>query len=560
MIICRCDTNQKRLKPGRREPDDITGAAQMAELLDPEPQGTEILVSAQEYKGPELFFGLVGAVGTDLKYLNSVLSRELQAVGYGPHDVRLSSLLSECAKYGHLEQVDQEPEHIRIKTYMDAGDDFRGTSGRGDAVALLAMGKVREIRQDMTEDPSRPVPGQAYIFNSLKHPDEVDTFRRVYGSAFFAISVYESVERRRVALCEKIAKSSHKYDRTQFEDDADELIRRDQKDASDDLGQDVRDTFPKSDLFLNANDQNELERQIRRFVRLLFGHPFVSPTVDEFCMFHAKASALRSLDLSRQVGAVIATSNGEILSNGCNEVPYQGGGSIWESQIDDTRKDNRDFVIGYDSSARMAHELISEVLRRLSEAGWLSEARKDIDADALAQDALFRGDRPPLKGSRAASVLEFGRIVHAEMGAISDAARRGVAICHATLYCTTFPCHMCARHIISAGISRVVYIEPYPKSLTKQLYSDAARIDYDTSAAPDAVDFVPFNGIGPRRYFELFEMSAPRKDSTGRAVIWSPAEAAPKIAQFSTYPDLEKGHVELLEQNQKSWGIIASDS
>lgn len=519
---------------------------------------SEILMSSQEYKGPELFFGLVGAVGTDLQFVQNVLFRELQTVVYLPHEIRLSSLLKECNKYAYLEASDSEPEHVRIRAYMDAGDDFRGTSKRGDAVALLAMGRVREIREEMTGDASKPVPGQAYIFNSLKHPDEIDTLRHVYGGAFFAISVYETTEKRLAALCEKIAKSSNKYDPTQFGQDAKDLIDRDQKDASDDLGQDVRDTFPKADLFLNASDSVELEAQVRRFVRMLFGYPFASPTVDEFCMFHARASALRSVDLSRQVGAIIATSKGEILATGCNEVPYPGGGSIWESQISEERKDNRDFVVGYDSSVRMAHELISEVLRRLRENGWLTEEKNKIDPDNLAQQALFVGDQPPLKGTRAASVLEFGRVVHAEMAALSEAARRGIAVQDATLFCTTFPCHMCARHIIAAGIARVVYVEPYPKSLTKQLYSDSTCIDYDSSAPKNAVHFVPFNGIGPRRYFDLFEMLTDRKDSAGRAVVWNPTESMPRISQFSTHPDLESGHMDLLEENKISWGIIAS--
>lgn len=522
-------------------------------------ESSEIPATANEYRGPELFFGLIGAVGTDLKGIENILSRELQTVGYLPHEIRLSSLLKECDKYKDLDKVDKQPEHLRIRRYMDAGDDFRGTSKRGDAVALLAMGKVRALRTELNGDgSSKPVPGQAYVFNSLKHPDEVDTLRRVYGSVFFAIAVYESRERRLISLCEKIAKSSEKFDRTQFQSDAEALIERDQKDITADFGQDVRDTFPKADLFLNANDLATLELQLRRFVRALFGYPFVSPSVDEYCMFHARASALRSADLSRQVGAVIATPNGEILATGCNEVPYPGGGSIWESQIDETKKDNRDFIIGYDSSVRMAHELVSEVLRRLGDAGWLNDEQKKTDPDTLAQNALFKGEGPPLKGSRAASVLEFGRVVHAEMAAISDAARRGISIKDATLYCTTFPCHMCARHIIAAGIARVFYIEPYPKSLTKQLHSDAACIDYDSSAPAHAVKFLPFTGIGPRRYFDLFEMSVPRKDANGRAVGWSPTEAAPKVVQFSTYPDLELGHVDLLEQNEIVWGIVAA--
>jgi hypothetical protein len=286
----------------------------MAKPLGPKDPNLEISVT-QEYRGPELFFGLVGAVGTDLRGISALLSRELQTVGYLPHEIRLSALLKECAKYKHLEAVDTGPEHLRITAHMDAGDDFRRTATRGDALALLAIGSVLETREELTgQETSKPVPGQAYIFNSLKHPSEIETLRHVYRSSFFVISIYESRELRLGTLCERIAKTSGKYERSQFTRDAEELIERDQKDIADDFEQNVRDSFAKADLFLNANNPVNLEAQVRRFVRMLFGFQFASPTVDEYCMFHARATALRSLDLSRQVGAVIATDTGEILA------------------------------------------------------------------------------------------------------------------------------------------------------------------------------------------------------------------------------------------------------
>ena len=70
-----------------------------------------------------------------------------------------------------------------------------------------------------------------------------------------------------------------------------------------------------------------------------------------------------------------------------------------------------------------------------------------------------------LKDAAVMDLTEYGRVVHAEMHALCDAARLGKAIKGATLYCTTFPCHNCTKHILAAGIRRVVYIEPYPKSL-----------------------------------------------------------------------------------------------
>jgi len=48
------------------------------------------------------------------------------------------------------------------------------------------------------------------------------------------------------------------------------------------------------------------------------------------------------------------------------------------------------------------------------------------------------------------------RTVHAEQNAICQAARRGVSIQGATLYCRMTPCRTCAMMIINCGIVRVV--------------------------------------------------------------------------------------------------------
>jgi len=48
------------------------------------------------------------------------------------------------------------------------------------------------------------------------------------------------------------------------------------------------------------------------------------------------------------------------------------------------------------------------------------------------------------------------RTVHAEQNAICQAAKRGIAINGATLYCRMTPCRTCAMLIINCGIARVV--------------------------------------------------------------------------------------------------------
>jgi len=53
------------------------------------------------------------------------------------------------------------------------------------------------------------------------------------------------------------------------------------------------------------------------------------------------------------------------------------------------------------------------------------------------------------------------RSAHAEQNAIVQAARHGISIDGATLYCTNNPCLGCAKLLINAGIKRIVYEEPY---------------------------------------------------------------------------------------------------
>ncbi len=72
--------------------------------------------------------------------------------------------------------------------------------------------------------------------------------------------------------------------------------------------------------------------------------------------------------------------------------------------------------------------------------------------------------------------------VHAEQNAIIQAARLGIVLEGATLYCTHQPCVICAKMIINAGIKRIVYKNGYPDEFAMQLLSEAGvKVDlYET--------------------------------------------------------------------------------
>lgn len=68
---------------------------------------------------------------------------------------------------------------------------------------------------------------------------------------------------------------------------------------------------------------------------------------------------------------------------------------------------------------------------------------------------------------------ELCRGIHAEQNAIIQAAYHGVSIKGATLFCTNQPCSICAKMIINAGISRIVYQSGYADPLSIEMLDEA---------------------------------------------------------------------------------------
>ena len=68
---------------------------------------------------------------------------------------------------------------------------------------------------------------------------------------------------------------------------------------------------------------------------------------------------------------------------------------------------------------------------------------------------------------------ELCRALHAEQNAIIQAANQGVAIEGSTLYCTTAPCSLCAKMLINAGVTRVVFAGAYPDKMAVEFFEQA---------------------------------------------------------------------------------------
>jgi dCMP deaminase len=79
---------------------------------------------------------------------------------------------------------------------------------------------------------------------------------------------------------------------------------------------------------------------------------------------------------------------------------------------------------------------------------------------------------------------ELCRGIHAEQNAIVQAASFGVSISDAMLYCTHFPCVLCTKLLINAGIKRLVVREAYPDPLSRAMLEEAG-VEFSTVDSRD---------------------------------------------------------------------------
>lgn len=466
------------------------------------------------HEGSELIIGLVEAVGTNSNEVITQITNCLRLYKYSVEVVSISrDVMPSLLRIHSLKNPD---ETKRVNRMMDCGDRIRRLFQDNRVLAIGATSLIN-LKRKKIEEKHLPNswPGYAkrtaYIIRTLKRPEEVEFLRRVYGSGFYLIGIYTG-EDRRIKLLK---------DKGVSEDDAKALSRRD-ADGHTDYGQKASDTYHLADFFVHFGDSTDfLKVQIKRIIRLLFGDPHVTPQFDEFAMFMAFAASLRSADMARQVGAVIARDN-EILATGANDCPKKGGGLYW-TKYDKEKGDyvidspkGRDVERGYDSNTIEKNKIINEITEDLSDRG--------IDRQTIMEC---------LERSRLKDITEYGRSVHAEMEALLHCARNNVSTKGATLYSTTFPCHNCAKHIVASGIERVVYVEPYPKSKALELHDDSMSSSQGEST--NKVVLGPFQGVGARRFFDLFSMRLgmgsllERKDDNGYKMKWQERNAEPRI-------------------------------
>ena len=517
-----------------------------------------------DYKKSELILGLVAPVGVDLEYVQKLISDYLSPFNYGLNEIRLSKIIK-TLEFGI--KIYEKPEYKRISSLMDAGNKAREKTKRDDILAALAIYDILKKRKPVNGKDGEPEPlfERVHLIRSLKHPDEVFLLKKVYSHGFFLLGFFSSYKDRYDYLTKQ---------KGMTEKQAERLIERDQYESIP-HGQRTRNVFYLADAFIDMSSKDHKE-QIRRIIWLLFGHPYTTPTRDEYAMFLAFSASLRSADLSRQVGAVVVSESKEIISTGANDVPKYGGGLYWS---DDGENDFRDYKKKHDYNESQRNEILLNIIKQFSDFKDLENERlleigkilfteknkilqettkllsvfKDLENERLLEIGKILLDYTGLF-----DIAEYGRSVHAEMEALISCARVGVSPRNGILYTTTFPCHNCAKHIVAAGIREVVFVEPYPKSKALLLHDDSIFLEHESKQdkIENKVKFRQFVGVGPSRFFDLFSMKLSTgrilvREIEGRIVDWKPKKTSLRVPILPTsYIQREMDVVDELEKKK----------
>lgn len=478
----------------------------------------------------ELVIAFVGPVGSGVTTAAEILKSKLEdTFDYKVEHIKVSSLIRQYAGEVSLSIDSSLTGSDRIAQYQTAGNELRRAKG-AHYLADRVIEKIAFARQKndgfVTTNDGTAVPlakRSAYLIDSLKNPAEVRRLKQIYGDLFWLVTVFAPHKVRERRLCyggldDLMARA---------------VMKRDQEEE-DESGQKVSRTAHLGDYFIRNHTDTRvaIEKSVDRFLEVVFSTALHTPTFEEQGMMKAAAAAIQSACMSRQVGASIYSKSGELLGVGCNDVPMAGGGLY--SEVGD-KDDNRCYKWGGnvchndERKQRLARQIAKTVTGEAQEAATFSDVFKKVS------------------NSDAKNLIEFSRSVHAEMEAIVSVARAGTgSTVDGTLFTTTFPCHNCARHIVAAGIKKVIFIEPYSKSLAIDLHHDSISL----SEEEGKVHFLQYEGFSPRVAIRVFSSTGLTRKAAGHFNP-NPARSAKPLFPFplDSYINSERLVVQQLADN-----------
>lgn len=437
--------------------------------------------------------------------------------GYYDFLLKTKEILSEIKKYS---QTSGALTNAFSMIMQDWGDNLRGTGNPflpaknnyfSDSLYSIAneinlsikLLRFRLRYMDSSFSISSPnrthgQPPTLFVIEAFRNPYEVDFFRSRYAE-FYLLSIY--------------APKATRLDRVPNFDEARDVRDQGNTKKVDEIHKlDVTTCVLQSDIAIkndkgtttaDANAFRDYISKLFRYLALIWQPGCVPPSDDELCMHLAYSMSCMSTCLSRRVGAVIIGPQGYILGAGWNDVG--------EGQIGCGLRRISDYKANI--FPVITKELKSDFYQVLEDHDSQYVCYKDLVSKTLVRNkiAALQNERDCSEGcvsklGRKLSIkrLEYCRALHAEENALLQLAKiGGQPIKGGTIYTTSFPCELCAKKIYQTGISSIVFTEPFPESISENVFLQDGSF---------YIELRPFEGVKSNSFFKLFHPVYDKKE------------------------------------------------
>lgn len=381
------------------------------------------------------------------------------------------------------------------KIYQTVGDNIRASgsaqSSKFDPDKIFGFSQTINMVIKAARFVCRQNEEPCYIVvDAIRNPYEAFFLKERYAD-FHLIAVNTKNENRLAYL-----RSSHKFSEQQ-------ILDLDEKEYPSSLeghkrytSQNIQKCIEIADIHINnpRTDQyghSELRCQLAWYVSLMLHPGLVMPTSIEGCMQIAYSVKQNSGCISRQVGAVVTDATFAVKAVGWNN-PAQG-------QVPCLLRSAEDLLNGIDEKAYSHYE----------------------KNDARFRDALHHKfnkivEKSKLKGRNLSFCFKdiqnevdkeknqvHTRSLHAEENAFLQISKfGGQPLKGGILFTTASPCELCAKKAYQLGISKIIYIDPYPGIATSHVLS----------VGEHAPDLQLFRGAVGRAFHKLYQPITPYKD------------------------------------------------
>lgn len=417
--------------------------------------------------------------------------------------------------------------------YQLVGDNIRLTGKAVDgsfepnSVYCIAK-RVNKIIKAIRETRKTENNGSVFIaIDAIRNPLEALFFRDRY-SAFYLASVNTPNEVRIQRLQKsRINLTSYQIENLDSKEYASKLSKKEKF-----ISQDIKKCIEISDIHLNnpqigENDFSVLKKQIAWYLALIMHPGLVTPTPLERCMQVAYGAKLNSGCISRQVGAVITDINYSVKAIGWNNTP--------EGQVPCLLRNVEDLIRHDDKQAFSNYENNDLDFREVITATYPDSCKTNRDVALAGRNIsfCFKDIKNSIDGDQN---QVHTRSLHAEENAFLQLAKYGgEGIKGGILFTTASPCELCAKKAYQLGITKIVYIDPYP-GISKKHILESGNIQPDLEL---------FHGAIGRAYHQLYQPILPFKDEL--AMLIYTENPKPRVSEISTL----KSQIQRLEDENK---------